>query len=570
MRCQQRLITSHICAACTRTQRLRTPLAHDSCVIPTRHFFSLPRAHSQHEHAPNDTGTGQEKQNGTPSSAEEGAMSRRLSEMADEAMLEGGKSVRKNLQEASFSEDLKKKLEERIAESTFRSENAAAFSLANLPANASRGTQDIAAATPWTGTESIHDVSLRMLNDASKPMRVPFRPPQPGPKNIQPTLRNSRSQSSAERLAAARDGTSTYAQSQNANMSDQEREAIRRELQERFMPVARAITPQGLSSLANERIEDAIARGQFRNIKRGKGINIERDHNASSPYIDTTEYLLNKIIQKQDITPPWIEKQQELAKEIERFRRRLRSDWRGHAARLIVSHGGSLDAQMRRARAYAVAESRLGNTGMNGSEVDASSSKVLGTEIKYMSQISLDGRLCGTPYSQSRPKSAQELSHPRNATPVETATKDPQPKPNDSINTHSEPLPSVAPLRDPEYLKTERQYHELTIKNINSLIRSYNLMAPAVAQKPYLKLERELLSCYADVAPTLSAEVRRRATERSHDSIHKIPEKGSEGGFLNMLTSKKNLRLHEEDPSKRYGFKQFWRDLWNRNNTVAS
>lgn len=53
--------------------------------------------------------------------------------MSEEAMLEGGKSARKNMQEAGFSEELKKQLEERIAASSFQSEHAQAFSIANMP-----------------------------------------------------------------------------------------------------------------------------------------------------------------------------------------------------------------------------------------------------------------------------------------------------------------------------------------------------------------------------------------------------------------------------------------------------
>ena len=36
---------------------------------------------------------------------------------------------------------------------------------------------------------------------------------------------------------------------------------------------------------------------------------------------------MNKMIQRQDIVPPWIEKQQELVKTANVFRGRLRADW---------------------------------------------------------------------------------------------------------------------------------------------------------------------------------------------------------------------------------------------------
>lgn len=167
--------------------------------------------------------------------------------------------------------------------------------------------------------------------------------------------------SQGERLANARDRTSAYALSQDPHLTEAEKEAMRKTLKERFSAGARPMpaTVQGLAGLANERIEDAIARGQFKNIQRGKGTNVERDHTASSPFLDTTEYFMNKIIQKQEIVPPWIEKQQELVKAAAVFRGRLRADWKRHAARTIASKGGTLEEQVRRAEAYARAEENL-------------------------------------------------------------------------------------------------------------------------------------------------------------------------------------------------------------------
>lgn len=64
---------------------------------------------------------------------EESAMARRLSEMTEDAFLEGGRSARKSVQEAGFSDDLKAKLEERVAASTFKSDYAAAHSIVDMP-----------------------------------------------------------------------------------------------------------------------------------------------------------------------------------------------------------------------------------------------------------------------------------------------------------------------------------------------------------------------------------------------------------------------------------------------------
>ena len=64
---------------------------------------------------------------------EQGAMSRRLSEMTEQTVLEGGRSAQRDMQQVGFSEELKRQLEERIAGSSFRNEFAAAHSLVDMP-----------------------------------------------------------------------------------------------------------------------------------------------------------------------------------------------------------------------------------------------------------------------------------------------------------------------------------------------------------------------------------------------------------------------------------------------------
>lgn len=382
-----------------------------------------------------------------------------------------------------------------------------------LQESAGQGTRDVAGAAPWTGTESTHDVTLRMLDSSKKPLRTPYKIPQPGP--IDTRLAPKPPRHPGLRIAGAKERTATYTLSQSKGITETEREAMRREMRERFTPGARPMpaTLQGLASLANERIEDAISRGQFDRIKRGKGVGTEADHNANSPFIDTTEYFMNKIIQKQEIVPPWIEKQQELGREVERFRQRLRVEWRRHAARMIASQGGSLEVQMRRAQAYAAAEAR------------------------HTSRVNIE-------------KAFLDSDSASTTSTSETSSLD-----NDSK------LPHLSPLRDPQYMANERSFLELSVKTINGNTRSYNLQAPPVAQKPYLNLERELAACYADVAPTLAEEIKRRATERARPSA---PIGAKATSVLDSLGTSHTTRVYEENQSKSYGFKQFWQDMFSK------
>lgn len=63
----------------------------------------------------------------------EGRMSGRLAQMTDEMIERDRPSAQKAIEDGGFSEELKKKLEARLQETSFRSENAAAFAQASLP-----------------------------------------------------------------------------------------------------------------------------------------------------------------------------------------------------------------------------------------------------------------------------------------------------------------------------------------------------------------------------------------------------------------------------------------------------
>jgi hypothetical protein len=348
-------------------------------------------------------------------------------------------------------------------------------------------------------------------------------------------------------------------------MSEEEREKYRQELKDRFSSSGR-IAPasiQGLTSLANERIEDAIARGQFKNLPRGQ--KIERDHNASNPFLDTTEYFMNKMIQRQDIVPPWIEKQQEVVATATRFRGQLRASWRRHVSRTIASRGGSLERQLEYARALARAES-LHNP--QGKKVETINTV---TEEGQVSQITLAGELKATPPGDPVALENEiqileqilnddgSLKSPEQRATVTTDAPGAIPVESPPEKEEKNTLPTLAPFRDPAWEQLERSYHKTAIDNLNSLNRSYNLMAPAIAQKPYFNLDRELKACFADVAPQVADAIKERAlaprVKRAESFGHRP------GGVLDNFSTSATKRVYDETKPQ-YGFKQFWSDLF--------
>ncbi|PHH62739.1 hypothetical protein CDD81_6727 [Ophiocordyceps australis] len=448
---------------------------------------------------------------GAPTSqAKQGSLARRLEEATEHVLMTEGSSGRQAVQDAGFSEELKEKLLSRLAAADLSKEDVEEPAEAGSTADA-----DAASLQACKGGESAKGAVLRILDDA----RRPFSP-------VAQT--KGKPQSPGQRIASARDQVSMYAGAGLKGLSKEEKQEMKQQLKERYHPVARAmpvsISESGLAAMANRRIDEAIARGQFKNLPRGQ--NLENDARKNSPYIGTTQFLMNRIIQRQDIVPPWIEKQQELVKSTRVFRSRLRNDWRRHMARMVAAEGGSLQEQIKRAKDYAVAE-RL--------------------------------------YNPQQPKvvsSDATIGDDATSTLLETRTVQ---KTDGESNVHLEAGDEERTLRlfrDSAWVEAERAYLQLSIDNLNSMTRSYNLMAPDVAKKGYTDLQRELLACWADVAPTIADEIQQRATLRALPST-RVSSTG--GSVISMLKDSRDaVKIHVEAEEKAYGLRQWWRDIWQK------
>ncbi|KAK2060229.1 hypothetical protein LY76DRAFT_421033 [Colletotrichum caudatum] len=514
--------TSFLCGRCLRSNGRINTRIHPA----SRRFYSSDRSSEAAEAPPSD-------QSKDEPPKEKGAMSRRLEEATEEALLTGGRAGRRAVEDAGFSEELRERLLDKVQTAQFRSKYASAFAEASMPAAAGEGTRSMATAQPWTGEESQSDTVLRMLDDARKPLKPEMRGKFQTPP-VDMRIRKEPKTSPGQRAADARERASTYSgmgMREGSGLSAKEREEMRQEFRERFAAAARAVPASisGIESLANERIEDAIARGQFKNIPRGKGI--ERDTRADNPFIDTTEYIMNKMIKRQEIVPPWIEKQQELAKTAGVFRARMRNDWRRHVARMISSRGGSLEEQMQRAEDYARAEERCNPRRKKSDSASVSS----GTT---------DGPLTAKTRQQVAAESGGDALKPAS----QPASEEPA-------------RPPVQPFRDADWLAAERSYMTLAVENLNAITRSYNLMAPELAKKPYFSLERELAACYADVAPLVAGTIRERAT-RPTKSLFDAAGGGTRTIFDRFAKEGTTAKIYDSR-APHYGFKEMWRDLWS-------
>lgn len=464
-------------------------------------------------------------------------MSQRLEQLREQALESGGQSARGAVEGASgFDEAIRKRLEMKIASASLQFEHPIEPPRVGMPSTADQWTtRDIAGAQTGTvGTESGQDAAILTITDPQLPLKGPVSGNGGGGQGarVVPTISSWKQPASvAARVVNAKDRSSAY--SRTKDLTDEEQEQYRNELKARFSPLANNLpaTIAGIAHLANQRIEDAIARGQFSNLpSRGKPMPV--DHHAISPFIDTTEYIMNKMMKKQDIKHEWIEKQQEIDTATRRFRSRLRADWTRHAARVISSKGGSLAEQIQRAEAYASAE-----------EAALKRIKAKNKEDENRcSQISRSSKLEGA--------SKGIISDNEATNGVQ-------------LDQDFKYTVQISPFRDNNWEAAEKPYIELTIKSMNDMIRNYNLIAPQPSRKGSLNTKRELDACYAQSAPLIGAEMLRRAMQPK--ATYQV--RSSTAATIPFLKSlDQNLaKIYDENiEAKGYGMREFWKDLWGK------
>lgn len=151
---------------------------------------------------------------------------------------------------------------------------------------------------------------------------------------------------------------------------------------------------------------------------------------------------------------------------------------------MISSRGGTLDSKVHLAEEYAFAES-----------IENPSQK----QVEQMNTISAEGQLAQvTITAEPKPEHSSDTAHLEEQIKVMEQTFDEEGnlKPPELVTVSTEQptlshvpppaptrRPTVPAFRDPQWLQTERSYHELAIKELNNLTRSYNLMAPDLAKK---------------------------------------------------------------------------------------
>lgn len=191
----------------------------------------------------------------------------------------------------------------------FEYENQRAIGYTKIPYTPLKSALDCAQSEPWTGEESPIQVSKRMLEDSIRPKKI----------------------TTQKRLQNARESVLDYCLDMKQQHSRQEVLISSRANKSNWSStrsMSAGLSSGGwIESIAGMEIENAAKLGKFDSIKRGtQTADLHKDFLESNrnPNIDFTEYLLNKIIQKQGGAPPWIMKQQAVKSRIEFFRRQMK------------------------------------------------------------------------------------------------------------------------------------------------------------------------------------------------------------------------------------------------------
>lgn len=258
-----------------------------------------------------------------------GAMKERLARLAEEA-----KPIKEdpNAGRPHFEDENQQRIWDELYDSVsdggrrYRYDNQKEIGFTKIPEYAPQHSKQIALNLPWRGEESLIDMSNRMLHD-SKPVSKIV-------KSSTLETKRTRKTSISDRLSRAREGTLDYKLNKDSKDEKLEEDPMFSQLyRDRFLSAGG--TPfSTIESIASQRIEDAIARNEFKDIPRGT--KSQKDLRASSPFIDTTQYFLNKMIQRQGAAPPWIEKQAKVNDMAENMRRMILEGWKSRAIKIFL------------------------------------------------------------------------------------------------------------------------------------------------------------------------------------------------------------------------------------------
>ncbi|CAI2163855.1 4860_t:CDS:2 [Funneliformis geosporum] len=243
-----------------------------------------------------------------------------------------------------------------IIEKQEGNENKSSASINTILKNSFVKENDI----PWTGEEDIKTTVLRMIVDKYPPLKLKRNsikeftntrdknnnssekfeanfPPLPlsklpptslpnSPPNSVISNKRSKIVSKNEKLEKIREAKQSRILIAKDAATDY---TINKKLCVESKNESQKVVPKSISgwnNLVESRIQEAMAAGEFRNLPY-HGKPLPSDPNERNPYLDRTEFFMNRLVQRQGSVPAWIEYQKNVDREISLFRQRMRESW---------------------------------------------------------------------------------------------------------------------------------------------------------------------------------------------------------------------------------------------------
>lgn len=193
--------------------------------------------------------------------------------------------------------------QQKLKDKKFQYENQRVLANLNFPSNVTNNqARDIAMSEPWTGQEPMKATALRMLEENNKPLKI---------------------NSDVKKLSSAKTTILEHklCKSEETKLVDEDSK-FKEIYAERFTPIG---SFDKIMTIADARIEKAMREGQFKTVPRGNKLHVE-----IGTYVDRTEHHLNNVLIKQNVTPPWIERQGETNSNIRGFKIEFLTKFKNH------------------------------------------------------------------------------------------------------------------------------------------------------------------------------------------------------------------------------------------------
>ncbi|KAI8982554.1 hypothetical protein BDB01DRAFT_793162 [Pilobolus umbonatus] len=212
---------------------------------------------------------------------------------------------------------------------------------------------------PWDGEEPVKFSVLRMIMDKYRaPLRVEGAArrnlPRPQPYTLPPTPISAKEKSPAQkqkereerqrqmkqnRIVNAKEAAFEYKMEskyptpavrehmdENVHLNDTvKKSATKKDINwEDWDLRDKPISIDEMGIWSDEMIRSARARGEFDDLP-GRGKPLKQDPVLNNPYVDRTEYFLNRILQRNGAAPPWVMMQAEVDTEVTTVKSQLNS-----------------------------------------------------------------------------------------------------------------------------------------------------------------------------------------------------------------------------------------------------